>query len=384
MAGDEIGKDEKPTTSSTTTEALLSRYLGLSFAAFLSLLPKNTLDYVSSLQSRNRVLATRLFEAEEQLKQMRARRRDDARANARAAEILAGHRTAWLDAERNLLNRLDEAHSVESELRARVERLERELAVANAERDELEREDEGGEEVGGDDDRNDSDGEEEGEGEGEELNEMYQHGGLQSSYLDLASYQGMEYDSIESMYGMKHVIPRRETPWKIDMESSGVPSKLKEVEEDLTNLENVGGKEGDLCKILSLMRKQAKRYQSLSSKIEDICKRMQASDPYDATIGPEFRTQRQTEFLMEAFRLQQRATDTRHKIGSIQSETLKAHFGDELTAEDKLNVKRSLDSVRSNFKEIQRNSEVWLARILGDLEGMLARDGASRMREYYL
>jgi hypothetical protein len=28
--------------------------------------------------------------------------------------------------------------------------------------------------------------------------------------------------------------------------------------------------------------------------------------------------------------------------------------------------------------------EIWLARILGDLEGMLARDGASRIREYFL
>jgi hypothetical protein len=78
----------------------------------------------------NRVLALRLFEAEEQLRQVRARRREDGRANARTAEILAEHRSAWLDTERSLLNRLDDARRVELELRAQVESLERELSIA--------------------------------------------------------------------------------------------------------------------------------------------------------------------------------------------------------------------------------------------------------------
>ena len=48
-------------------------------------------------------------------------------------------------------------------------------------------------------------------------------------------------------------------------------------------------------------------------------------------------------------------------------------------------TKRSLDSIKNNLKEIQRNMEIWLARIIGDLEGILARDGASsRVREYYI
>lgn len=83
--------------------------------------------------------------------------------------------------------------------------------------------------------------------------------------------------------------------------------------------------------------------------------------------------------------MQHRATETRLKLSTVQSETLNISsfsFGEEFSAEVKLRTKRSLDSVRNNFKEIQRNLEVWLARILGDLEGMLARDGASRMREY--
>lgn len=123
-------------------------YLGVSFALFLATLPSGTAArHVASLQSRGRILASRLLAAEDQLRQLRARRREDARANARAAEIFAGHRAAWMEAERRLLARAaaagDEAASLRARLadaeadaaalRARVERLEREAA----ERDEL-------------------------------------------------------------------------------------------------------------------------------------------------------------------------------------------------------------------------------------------------------
>ena len=110
----------------------------------------------------------------------------------------------------------------------------------------------------------------------------------------------------------------------------------------------------------------------------------QTSDPCDSTLNSEFRTQRQTEFLLEAFHLQHRATETRQKLSTLQAETAKGSFGDELTAEAKMCTRRALSSIRNNFKEIQRSLEIWLARILGDLEGMLARDGASRIREYFL
>lgn len=69
---------------------------------------------------------------------------------------------------------------------------------------------------------------------------------------------------------------RRESPWKVDGESSGVPGKLKLLEQELINLEKVG--KGDLSKIPTLMRKQAKRYQSLAGKIDDLCRRMVGSN----------------------------------------------------------------------------------------------------------
>lgn len=195
-------------------------------------------------------------------------------------------------------------------------------------------------------------------------------------------WQDLKYETAEPMYNTKHAVPRRESPWKVDVESSGVPAKLQLLEQELINLEKIGN--GDLSKIPLVMRKQVKRYQTLAGKIDDLCKRMQTSDPCDSTLSSEFRTQRQTEYLLEAFHLQHRATETRQKLSALQAETAKGSFGDELTAEAKMSTRRALSSIRNNFKEIQRSLEIWLARILGDLEGMLARDGASRIREYFL
>lgn len=110
----------------------------------------------------------------------------------------------------------------------------------------------------------------------------------------------------------------------------------------------------------------------------------QASDPCESTLSPEFRTQRQTEFLLEAFRLQQRASETGQKLMALQTEIGKMYYGEEVGSQSKLTMRRSLDSIRNNLKEIQRNLEIWLARIIGDLEGILARDGGSRTRECYI
>jgi hypothetical protein len=58
----------------------------------------------------------------------------------------------------------------------------------------------------------------------------------------------------------------------VDVESSGVPAKLRLLEQELINLEKVVN--GDLSKIPLAMRKQVKRYQTLAGKIDDLCKRM--------------------------------------------------------------------------------------------------------------
>ncbi|TVU44205.1 hypothetical protein EJB05_03640, partial [Eragrostis curvula] len=417
----------------------LATYLGVSFALFLATLPggASAARHVASLQSRGRLLASRLLAAEDNLRQLRARRREDARANARAAEIFAGHRAAWMEAERRLLaraaaagdeaaslrSRLAEAEAEAAALRARVERLEREAA----ERDELLTALLAATRSGEDADLRGSEEEQIPDAREAEEDPMpapvdpaepcsaemtdaealavaaaryaqqrHKHEGFGDEFYTAAAaasgmtpwmerskgWQDLNYDAAESTYNTKHSVPRRESPWKVDVESSGVPAKLRLLEQELINLEKVVN--GDLSRIPLVMRKQVKRYQTLAGKIDDLCKRMQTSDPYDSTLSSEFRTQRQTEFLLEAFHLQHRATETRQKLTALQAETSKSSFGDELTAEAKMCTRRALSSIRNNFKEIQRSLEIWLARILGDLEGMLARDGASRIREYFL
>ncbi|WVZ61324.1 hypothetical protein U9M48_011222 [Paspalum notatum var. saurae] len=418
---------------------LLATYLGVCFALFLATLPSTTgARHVASLQSRGRLLAARLLAAEDQLRQLRARRREDARANARAAEIFAGHRAAWMEAERRLLARAAAAADETAALRARLadaearaDRLEREAAERDdlvtallvgagglraAEEEHVEeeqrafhlhdaREEEEEQEQEQQQQRELVDPPESTDAEAlaaaaalyaQQRQSQKHDGGCSDDFYTAASASGMappwmdrskgwqdlKYDTTESTYNTKHAVPRRESPWKVDVESSGVPAKLRLLEQELINLEKVVN--GDLSKIPLVMRKQVKRYQTLAGKIDDLCKRMQTSDPCDSTLNSEFRTQRQTEFLLEAFHLHNRATETRQKLSTLQAETAKSSFGDELTAEAKMCTRRALSSIRNNFKEIQRSLEIWLARILGDLEGMLARDGASRIREYFL
>jgi len=125
----------------STSSQLPATYLGVSFALFLATLPSGTAArHVASLQSRGRILASRLLAAEDQLRQLRARRREDARANARAAEIFAGHRAAWMEAERRLLARAQAAGDEAASLRARLAEAEAEAAALRARAERLERE----------------------------------------------------------------------------------------------------------------------------------------------------------------------------------------------------------------------------------------------------
>ncbi|KAG7956007.1 hypothetical protein I3843_11G103000 [Carya illinoinensis] len=378
---------------------LVRAYLGLTFSVSLALLPKNSISLVPALKTQVRELSLRLLQAEEQMRQMKSRRKEDSKANARVVEIFASHRNAWQSEERRLLQgieelreRMAELEKREAEYRARVEELEREVG----ERDEMisfmSRTSAAAHEFG----------EEEEESAAEvsfayagpepqdHLNQHQQNGFDSELLASSASKfwaeranpcQGVQYESLESLYHMKHFVPR-ESPWKVDGESTGVSSKLKLLEQELLNLVKVG--KSDLSKVPSLMRKQAKRCQALSEKIDDLCRRMQASDPCEPTLSPEFRTQRQTEFLLEAFRLQQRASETGQKLMALQTEVAKSYYGDEVGSQAKLTTRRSLDSIMNNLKEIQRNLEIWLARIIGDLEGILARDGASRVTDYYI
>ncbi|XP_057766694.1 uncharacterized protein LOC130987098 [Salvia miltiorrhiza] len=402
---------------------LLSTYLGLSFTIFLGLLPKNSIPLISTYQTQNKLLSFKLMQAEEQLKQLHSRRKEDSKANARVVEIFASHRHAWQQEEKRLLQQIDECNEeiaflkskvedfegVEAEFKASIEDLKREVSEREEMLSFMSRSNcESGGECYGDmglsyaGKAGVSERVEEDCFNGGGVDEMasvyaqtHTHTGFTSDFLNSAAskywsdkatlWQDMQqYEPVESVYHVKHFVSRRESPWKVDGDSSGVSPKLKLLEQELLNLERVC--RADLSKVPSQMRKQAKRYQSLAGKIDDLCRRMQTSDPCETTVSSEFRIQRQTEFLLEAFRLQQRASETSQKLTALQTERGKSYHGGggEVEGPANLATRRSLDSIRNNFKEIQRNLEIWLARIIGDLEGLLSRDGASRAREYYV
>ncbi|XP_062146940.1 uncharacterized protein LOC133854698 isoform X2 [Alnus glutinosa] len=398
MAEKEEEEEEEEQGQQEEVKKLVCTYLGLTFSVSLALLPRKALSLVPALETRARDLSWRLLQAEEQLRQMKFRRKEDSKANARVVEIFASHRNAWQAEERRMLQRIQELgermvelEKREADYKARVEELEREVA----ERDEMisfiSRTARGARhEFGEDEEESSGDANVVYGGAGVDSHQQHNNGfdselvasSASKFWAERASLcQDVQYESLESLYHRKHFVPR-ESPWKLDGEATGVSSKLKLLEQELLNLVKVGKSEES--KLPSLMRKQAKRYQALAGKIDDLCRRMQASDPCEPTVSPEFRMQRQTEFLLEGLRLQQRASETGQKLMALQSEVGKSYYGEELGSQAKLTTRRSLDSIRNNLKEIQRNLEIWLARIIGDLEGIVARDGASRVREYYI
>ncbi|CAN7022180.1 hypothetical protein BRARA_F01831 [Brassica rapa] len=349
---------------------LATSFLGLSFSVMLAHLPSDALSLVPRLTTEVSELKQRLEAAEEQVRQMKCRRVEDSKANARVVEIFTSRRNAWQEEERRLQNRIHEMEEEREEFMNRIHELEREVG----ERDEM---------LGFMSRRCIE--------EEEDDNSTERYHTLSSSPTAYPSshqfwaeahntnpFQDVQY---ESVYHMKQFVPRRESPWKIDSEATGVSAKLRLLEEELLNLDKVCP--SDTSKVLSLLSKQAKRYQALVGKIDDLCRRMQSSDPCDATLGPEFRTQSQTEFLLECFRFQQRASETGQKLVALQTEITRSNQGDQLN-QAKMNTRRSLDLIKNNLKEVQRNLEIWLARIIGDLEGILARDGASCVREFYV
>ena len=119
---------------------LLSSYLGLSFSLFLAILPPNSISLIPNLQTQTRDLSIRLLQAEEQLRQMKSRRKEDSKANARVVEIFASHRNAWQAEEKRLLQQIDFASEEVASLRAKVEDFEREREEWQGKIQDLERE----------------------------------------------------------------------------------------------------------------------------------------------------------------------------------------------------------------------------------------------------
>ena len=115
---------------------LLCSYIGVSFSVFLVLAPKNW----TQLHKQAMELSGRLAQAEEQLGQMRSRRKEDSKANARVVEIFASHRNAWQAEEKWLLHQIDAANQEIAHLNARIAEFEKAEDSSRDRMDQLEKE----------------------------------------------------------------------------------------------------------------------------------------------------------------------------------------------------------------------------------------------------
>ena len=66
----------------------------------------------------------------------------------------------------------------------------------------------------------------------------------------------------------------------------------------------------------------------------------------------------------------------------IQSKIASAFVGvtEEINKIASFDMKRVADSARTLFQEVQRGLQVWIARIIGDLEGALTCEGMIHLR----
>lgn len=80
------------------------------------------------------------MQAEEQLKQLHSRRKEDSKANARVVEIFASHRHSWQQEEKRLLQQIDESNEEIAYLKSKVEYLEKMEADLRANIEDLKRE----------------------------------------------------------------------------------------------------------------------------------------------------------------------------------------------------------------------------------------------------
>lgn len=87
-------------------------------------------------------------------------------------------------------------------------------------------------------------------------------------------------------------------------------------------------------------------------------------------------------FLEETFQLQRYIVATGQKLMELQSKIVSGFvgLGEEMDKSAGIDMKRFADSIRNLFHEVQRGLEVMTARIIGDLEGTLAREGMICLR----
>ncbi|KAL5718280.1 hypothetical protein ACHQM5_011199 [Ranunculus cassubicifolius] len=197
---------------------------------------------------------------------------------------------------------------------------------------------------------------------------------------------------------IKTVTDQEKSTWKMDLHSLGVSYNITRLKQQLLLLEKLVGmsristnnefKENSHLRsrgfltLTSLLNKQVSRYQSLQESIDDLCKRMHENDSVSCARGStvpkrHIETKPLENFLQEILQLQRCMVATGQKLVDIQSRIAsefisKAEDGNGSTSFD---MQRFGDSVRAIFKEIQKGIEIRIARLIGDIEEILACEG---------
>ncbi|XP_027190800.1 uncharacterized protein [Cicer arietinum] len=211
----------------------------------------------------------------------------------------------------------------------------------------------------------------------------------------------IEIDSAEKI-GSSTSLPfndAKQFQWKMDLHALGVSYKIKRLKQQLTLVEKLTGRQTNneheemsedskvgmeaYFSLTALLNKQIGRYQSLQEKTDDLCKRMQENDFYANRVEmngarKKEKTSTLEHFLEETFQLQRYIVATGQKMMEIQSKIVSGFVGVAEEMEKSasgIDMKRFSESIRNLFHEVQRGLEVRTSRIIGDLEGTLAREG---------
>uniref|UniRef100_A0A7N1A014 Uncharacterized protein n=1 Tax=Kalanchoe fedtschenkoi TaxID=63787 RepID=A0A7N1A014_KALFE len=174
--------------------------------------------------------------------------------------------------------------------------------------------------------------------------------------------------------------------WRTDVQALGVFYKVKRLKQQLVTLERFAAEEktdviGETKAVrafISSLKKQVSRYESLQSRIDELCNRMREES--DGSRRHERVTKRRKtkeemkaleRYLQEALQLQRYVVATGQKLGEMLTGISVAlcEVAEEASSIDMTRFGRS---VRDLLKEVQKGLEIQSSRIIGDVEGTLA------------
>ncbi|KAF8412104.1 hypothetical protein HHK36_000059 [Tetracentron sinense] len=212
-----------------------------------------------------------------------------------------------------------------------------------------------------------------------------------------------EAEVVDKLASVGECLIKKGSSWKMDLHALGVSYKIKRLKQQLLMLERLTEMQTNCEKreiddhtqthikgflfLMSLLNKQVSRSQSLQEKTDDLCKRIHESD-LDGSGGnssiarPKEETKTLEHFLEETFQLQRYMVAAGQKLIEIQSTSASGFVegAEKLDGSASFDMRRFADGIRTLFREVQRGLEVRIARIIGDLEGTLACEGITRLR----